>query len=113
MDRELRFGLHLQTIARQASLRVSTLHRVGSFLDSRGILLLYKAQIMPYLEYAALSWMSSAPTHMRKLDKVERRVMRLVEGNHLRSPSQDLAPLDSLEYRRDVGALEVFYKAQV
>ncbi len=54
-----------------------------------------------------------APTHIRKLDKVERRVMRLVEGNHLQPPSQDLAPLDSLEYRRDVGALVVLHKAQV
>ncbi len=61
VDRKLRFGLHLQTIARQASLRVSALRRIASFLDSRRILLLYKAQIRPYLEYAALSWMSMHP----------------------------------------------------
>ncbi|XP_063885551.1 uncharacterized protein LOC135113858 [Scylla paramamosain] len=112
VDRELRFGLHLQTIAQQASLCVSALRRVASFLDSREILLLYKAQIRLYLEYTALSWMSSAPTHMRKLDKVERRVTRLVEGNHLQPPSQDLAPLDSLEHRQDIGVLVVLHKAQ-
>ena len=82
LDRELRFDRHLKHVAHQASLRVSALRRVAGLLDKRGIQLLYKAQIRPYLEYGALTWMSSAATHMQRLDKIERRVQRLLEDTH-------------------------------
>ena len=108
VDQELRFNLHLKKVAHLASRRVTALRRVAKFLDARGVLLLYKAQIRPYLEYATLTWMSAAPTHLQKLNAVERRAMRLVEGSeHAQSP------LDSLEHRRDVATLVVLHKAQV
>ena len=111
MDRGLRFERHVKHIALQASHRVSSLRRVASFLDRRGRLLLYKAQIRPYLEYAALSWMSCAASHSSKLDGIQRRALRLVEAAG--APAQPEAPLDTLEHRRDVAALVVFHKAQV
>ena len=113
VDRGLRFNHHVTAVARQASLRVSALRRVAGSLNPRGILTLYRAQIRPYLEYGALSWMSSAATHMQRLDAVERRALRLAEaGDHLEEqlPSP---PVTSLEHRRDVGALVVCHKTQV
>ena len=80
---------------------------MANFLDNRGLMTLYKAQVRPHMEYAALTWMSSAPTHLRKLDKIQRRATHLLQDTT--SPPQ----LDSLEHRRDVGALTVFHKAQV
>ena len=60
MDRCLRFDFHISVVARQISQRVSALRRVAGNLDSRGgILILYKAQIRPCMEYGALTWMSS------------------------------------------------------
>lgn len=38
-------------VGHQTSQRVAALRRVADFLDSRGILTLYKAQIRPYMEY--------------------------------------------------------------
>ena len=85
---------------------------MAGFLDKKGRLLLYKAQVRPYLEYAALSWMSCAATHTRKLDSIQRRALRLVDAAD--PPNQPLTTcLDSLEHRRDVAALVVFHKAQV
>ncbi|KAG0726081.1 Lys-63-specific deubiquitinase BRCC36 [Chionoecetes opilio] len=96
-------------------LRVSALGRVASFLDRGGKLLLYKAQIRPYLEYAALSWMSCAASHTRRLDSIQRRALRLVDAADPSDPPaqfEPVSPLDSLEHRRDVAALVVFHKAQ-
>ena len=108
MDCALRFDRHLRNVAHQASLRVTALRRVAKFLDERGLQTLYKAQVRPYLEYATLTWMSSAPTHLQRLEAVERRAKRLLEGGNHPPP-----PLDSLEHRRDVAALVVFHKAKV
>ena len=112
MDRGLRFNLHLQTVTRQASLRVSTLCRVATFLNRRGTLLLHKAQIKPYLEYAALTWMSSAAFHLRKLDRVERCTIKLVDGA-THQPSNEVSALDPIDHRQDVGALLVLQKSQI
>ncbi|KAG0700520.1 hypothetical protein GWK47_025535 [Chionoecetes opilio] len=118
VDRELRFYGHIKRIAKKASHSVSALRRVARFLDRGGKLLLYKAQIRPYLEYAALSWMSCAASHTRRLDSIQRRALRLVDAAHPPDPPdtpalfEPVSPLDSLEHRRDVAALVVFHKAQ-
>ena len=110
VDRNLRFDHHIAGIARQTSLRVSALRRVADTLDPRGILTLYKAQIRPCMEYGALTWMSSAATHMQRLDAVQRRALRLVASGE---NQQHAAPVTSLEHRRDVSALVVCHKTQV
>ncbi|KAG0724119.1 hypothetical protein GWK47_041300 [Chionoecetes opilio] len=113
MDKQLRFDGHIKHIARKASHRVSALRRVASFLDRGRKLLLYKAQIRPYLKYAALSWMSCAASHTRRLDSIQRRALRLVDAADPPAQPEPMSPLDSLEHRRDVAALVVFHKAQV
>ncbi|KAG0715050.1 hypothetical protein GWK47_012823 [Chionoecetes opilio] len=78
--RAKRFDGHIKHIFKKASHRVSALRRVARFLDRGGKLLLYKAQIRPYLEYAPLSWMSCAASHTRRLDSIQRRALRLVDA---------------------------------
>ncbi|KAG0707639.1 hypothetical protein GWK47_024156 [Chionoecetes opilio] len=105
------------TLLKKALYRVSALRRVASSLgQGREMLLLYKAQIRPYLEYAALSWMSCAASHTRRLDSIQRRALRLVDVADPQDPPvqpEPVSPLDSLEHRRDVAALMVFHKAQI
>ncbi len=110
VDRGLRFDRHIKHIALKASHRVSSFRRVATLLDRRGRLLLYKAQIRPYLEYAALSWMSYVATHISKFDGIQRRALRQVEA--VGAPAHPEAPVDTLEQRRDVAALVVFHKTQ-
>ena len=40
----------------------------------------YKVQIRPYLEYAALSWMSCAASQTKKLDRIQRSIYNLKTG---------------------------------
>ncbi|XP_063876074.1 uncharacterized protein LOC135109024 isoform X3 [Scylla paramamosain] len=108
MDCELRYDTHIMSVARQTSRRVSALRRVTGSLDSRGILTLYKAQIRPCMKCGALTCMSSAPTHTRRLDAVQRRALRL-----LGCDEELAARITSLEHRRDVSALVVCHKTQV
>ncbi|XP_045105124.1 uncharacterized protein LOC123500473 [Portunus trituberculatus] len=113
VDRCLRFDGHVGAVTRQASLRVSALRRVAGTLDPHGIITLYKAQIRPCLEYGCLSWMSSAATHMQRLDKVQRRALRLAGYDAHQDDLPPHTPVTSLEHRRDVAALVVCHKTQV
>lgn len=110
MDRGLRFNHRVTAVARQASLRVSALHRVSGSLD---ILIRYRAQIRPYLEYGALSWMFSAAIHMQRLDAVQRRALRLTGPGDQMEEQLPSHPVISLEHRRDVGVLVVCHKTEV
>ena len=71
------------------------------------------AQVRPYLEYGVLTCMSSAATHLRRLDKVKRRMQRLIESHNCPPPSQDTPALDTLKHRRDVAAVVILHKTQV
>ncbi|KAK3894977.1 hypothetical protein Pcinc_001270 [Petrolisthes cinctipes] len=56
--------------------------------------------------------MSCAASHIKRLDDIQRRALRLVEA--IGPPTQPPpSHLDSLEHRRDVAALVVFHKALV
>ncbi|XP_042856530.1 uncharacterized protein LOC122243115 [Penaeus japonicus] len=107
IDNSLRFDKHISRICRTASLKVTSLRRILHLLDPQGILTLYKSQIRPHLEYASLAWSSAAPTNLSRLDKIEKRALGLIQD--ATNPSY----IDSLEHRRDVGALTVLHKAQV
>lgn len=113
VDRGLKFEGHIRHLAQKASHRVSALRRIASFLDRSGRLVLYKAQIRPYIEYASLSWMSCPASHIKRLDDIQRRALRLVEAAGPPTQPPPASTLNSLEHRRDVAALVVFHKAQV
>lgn len=49
LDREMRFDQYLKNIGHQSSLQVSALLRVVGYLDAKGVMVLCKPQIRPYL----------------------------------------------------------------
>lgn len=113
-DSRLSFECHVKEIAHKASLKVSALRRMKHFLDAKGMLTLYKAQVRSSLEYAPLAWMSCSRSHLLLLDKVQLRVERLIADVN-QQPAQEEPPtnLDTLEHRRKVASLTVLHKAQL
>ncbi|MPC60865.1 hypothetical protein E2C01_054924 [Portunus trituberculatus] len=97
--------------ALEASQHVSDLRRMARSLDFQGILTLYKAQIRHCMEYSALSWISSAATHLQRLDAVQPRALRLLERD--RQQQEEQTGVTSLGHRRNVSALVVQHKDQV
>ena len=95
---------HVVAIAKIASQKLGVLFRTRKLYTPQQLLTLYKAQIRPSLEYCSHVW-SSAPKHtLRLLDSIERRAIRLI-GDHELTKN-----LDSLEHRRQVGDLTLFYR---
>ena len=113
VDRGQRFDGHIKHIGQKASHKVSVFQRTASFLDRTSRLLLYKAQIRPYLEYAALSWMSCPASHIKKLECIQPLALRLMNAADSETQPEIASQLDSLEHRRDVVALVVFHKTMV
>ena len=66
--------------------------------------MVYKAFTKPRLEYAHLTWMGAAPTHLANLNAIQ--------DSASKSIGDDGPELDSLDHRRPVGALTYLYKLQ-
>jgi hypothetical protein len=95
---------HVTDIARAASKKLGFLFRARRYFTSQQLLVLYKAQIRPPLEYCSHIW-RSAPKHtLNMLDSVQRRAIRLI-GNPALTCS-----LQSLDHRRTVADLSLFYR---
>ena len=106
-DNKLTFRSHIERLAREASGKLASLRRISPLLDSKGMEVLYKAQVRSSLEYACLAWGGAANKHLALLDKVQERAARLIrEAGH--QPA-----LQSLQHRRDVAGLTVMFKVQL
>ena len=107
-DSRLTFKTHIERLAREASGKLASLRRISWLLDSKGLEVLYKAQIRSSLEYACLAWGGAANTHLELLDKVQARALRLVRDQG----SEHESHIHSLQHRRDVAGLTVMFKVQ-
>ena len=82
---------------------VGSLYRSRNFLTQSAILYLYKSQIRPRMEYCCHIWAGSSKSSLSTLDRVQRRVRRLV-GDEL------FKTLQPLSHRRNVSSLSLLYR---
>ena len=76
--RDLSWKKYIQSICKQASQRVGCLYRARRYLHSEVIFYLYKSTVRPLMEYCCHLWAGAPSTHLRPLERVERRVLNLI-----------------------------------
>ena len=100
-DSKLTFRRHLRNVSLRAVARLGFLRRASSFLGREGRLTTYRGFVRPVLEYAPLTWMGAANSHLQSLDRVQRKALAIIGPDAL---------LQSLAARRQVYALTYMYK---
>ena len=104
ISNNLSWESHVRSIAKSASQKLGFLFRARRYFTSSQLLMIYKAQIRPVLEYCSHIW-SAAPKHTLKLlDSVQKRAIRLVGDTSLTNS------LTTLEHRRKISDLSLFYR---
>ena len=107
-DHHLSFTEHVKEIGRNCAGKLACIRRISGQLDSRGCSVLYNSQVRSLMEYAPLVWSSCPPSHLRILDKIQRRACHIINSRNF--IHQEPQHLQSLQHRRDVSGLCVFYK---
>lgn len=100
----LSWSSHVKLIATRAAKKVGFLFRARKFFTPYQLLLLYKAQIRPCLEYCCHVWGGAPSSVLNLLDCIQNKVIRLISDPSLTDD------LQSLSHRRDVAALSLFYR---
>ncbi|XP_049886813.1 uncharacterized protein LOC126381362 [Pectinophora gossypiella] len=101
----LNFGTTIESKAQTAAKKLGILNRVKRYFSPGQLLTLYKAQVRSCMEYCSHLWDGSAKYQLAALDSVERRAKRLIGDRKLVE-----AKLHSLDHRRKVACLSVFYR---
>ena len=109
-DNHLSFTEHIKEMGRNCASKLACLRRISGLLDSRGCSVLYNSQIRSLMEYAPLVWSSCPPSYLRILDKIQRRACYIINSRSIGLPQAQPQPQQSLQHRRDVSGLCVFYK---
>ena len=100
----LKWNEHIQQLASSAAKKLGFLNRCRKYFTSRQVLQIYKSFIRPCMEYCSQVWGGAARTTLKMLDSVQKRAIKII-----RNP-QITKDLDTLQHRRDVADLSVFYK---
>ncbi|XP_047471197.1 uncharacterized protein LOC125026661 [Penaeus chinensis] len=108
IDNHLTFTSHVKELAKYTARKLACIRRIAPLLDSKGYAVLYNSQVRSLMEYSPLAWLSCPPTHLALLDTVQNRAQQLVER---KTPvNEPPTHFQSLQHRRDVAGLCVFYK---
>ena len=102
IDSNLSWHHHISNIARAASKRLGALFTLKQHFTPNQRLKIYCGTVRPCIEYCSHVWGDSQSLYI--LDRVEDKARRLVDHDDL------FSSIDSLELRRRVGALSLFYR---
>lgn len=102
MTDSLLWNDHIRSVALGASKRLGFLRRCSRYLSSQNRILIYKAFIRPLLEFNSHLWAGAPSTSLKLVDRIQKRAIRILNCN----PNE----LHSLEHRRSVSCLTLFYR---
>ena len=87
-----------------SSQKLGFISRARGFFSPSQLLIIYKSQIRPSLEYCSHVWGGVPKSSLHLLDKVQSKVIRLINNPSLTKS------LQSLSHRRLVADLFIFYR---
>ena len=113
LDRRLNFVAHVSEQVKKACAKASALRRIRRFLPLDVMCRLYKAYILPHLEYCCPLLLGVGRSQVKKLEDTNNYILRTILGygkhtsyNHL----LNIAGIRTLEERRKFQALVLVYK---
>ena len=113
LDSTLTYNLHIGSLIRTVSHKVSLLGKVKKYLRDDAALQIYKSMILPYLDYADVIFDKAHSKDLEKLQRLQNRCLKLCSGWD-RLFSTDLAHKRShvpfLSDRRKTHKLNFMYK---
>ena len=95
---------HIMNVTKNAAKRLGFLRRCKKFFSSEELATIYKAYIRPLLEFDSHLWVGAPPTTLNLVERLQNRAFRLIGDISITNR------IESLEHRRKVGAVTLFYR---
>ena len=103
IDQHFTMAAHINQVSKKCHGLLGILRRAASYLPPSLLTLIYTSVIRSYLEYNSAVYATAAPTHLNKLQTIQKIASRIITNSppltHS-APLQLLLGLDPLEFRR-------------
>ena len=77
LDENLNFNCHVNSIIRNVTHKMYMLRRVSQFLTEKASLLIYKAFILPIMEYGNILYLNSSSKNLNKLQRLQNQCLKI------------------------------------
>ena len=113
LDSKLNFKAHIRVQLGKACAKASALRRLRKFISKDVMVRLYKAYVLPHLEYCSPLFLGVGNVEASKMESTNYYILRSILG-YSKTMSYDtllrLADIKSLEQRREFQSLVLLYK---
>ena len=112
IDKRLDFNEHVATLCKKAARQINALQRISKFIDYEGRLRIYESFITSNFEYCSTVYNNFVISQDRKMEKLNKRALKLVSNDYTKSYSQLLEDTgkEMLHVSRKVCLSELVYK---
>ena len=114
LDPALTWNEQIDKISKTVSKRNGLLRRLRNVLPQKNLNMLYKALILPHLDYCDAVWGNAGKTQLKILDRLQNAAGKIILGLPRRYPTEILLNTlrwDKLEYRRNFHLNVLVYKS--
>ena len=104
LDCQLNFNLHVKRIINTVSSKLKQLRRMRSFLNVRAAVMVYKAMLLPIIEYGDVFLTATSAENRKRLQILQNKGLRCALNKGIETSNADLhaeANLLQLKYRRE------------
>ena len=81
IDHDLKYNLHIDTVTSQIGKQLNAVKRLKQNLDKRSKTTIYNSYINCNFNYCSAVWMFANKSNLEKLEKVNKRALRIVTNN--------------------------------
>ena len=101
---KLLWSEHIMSVTKNAAKRLGFLRRCKKFFSPPELAILYKAYIRPLVEFDSHLWVGAPPSTLNLVERLQKKAFRLIGDTNITDR------IDTLEHRRIVGAVTLFYR---
>ena len=101
LDSVLSFSDHFDHLSSKINSRLAILGRASRYLNTKLLLILYKALILPHFDYCDTVWDSCAKKFKTRLQTLQNRALRIVHKRDRHTPVMELHRLSKLQFLQD------------
>ena len=90
IDENLTWKAHIQYISNKLAKSIGILNKARRVLNKKSLHNLYYTFVYPYLTYYSIVWASTYPTNLKRLEIIQKKIIRLISGVPFLHPTADL-----------------------
>ena len=113
LDKNLNFRLHIENLLKTLKYKIYILAKLRSYLSIQSSLTIYKATILPYIDYGDIFYQAAFKGSLTKIQDSQTKALKICFKLHRNQDEKDLharANLATLGKRRNSHILNFMYK---